>query len=235
MRARRDRPPPGPPRAAGRPGRSAAPGGGRAPAASASARPGTRVRHGWQRRCSARDDPRCPPTGRARRAAPRRAPRERLASVTSTTSLAMKFGRMLARRAARSRHAASSRRTASSLGVEPLPSLDGAEALVVGHRLVARPVLEPLELLLDPGETPAALEVGAQAIVQGEQMHDVGSRVGELLGLERAARPVGVGLILADAHLEHALEQHAQPHLEAVARGTPPRPACPPRRASARP
>ena len=44
-----------------------------------------------------------------------------------------------------------------------------------GQGLVARGVLEPLELLLDPGEPAAPLQVGAQPVVQREQVHDVGS------------------------------------------------------------
>ena len=53
--------------------------------------------------------------------------------------------------------------------------------------------------------------------MQREKVQDVVARVRKLLGPEGAARPVGVRLILPDAYLEHPLEQHAEPDLEAVA------------------
>ena len=100
---------------------------------------------------------------------------------------------------------------------EALPALHRPVALVVGHVGEAARVLEGAQLLLDPPHAPALLQVGAQPVVQGQEVHDVLARVDELLGPERAARPVGVGLILLDADLQHALEEHGEPDLEAVA------------------
>jgi len=45
---------------------------------------------------------------------------------------------------------------------------------------------------------------------------DVGARVRELLGSERPACPVGVGLILPDPHVQHALEQDPEADAAAI-------------------
>ena len=100
---------------------------------------------------------------------------------------------------------------------EPLPSLDPLVALLGRHRGVALGVLERPHLLLRPLDAAARLELGAQPIMQREEVEDVLRRVGELLAPQRPAVPVGVGLVLLDVDLEHPLEERREPHLEPVA------------------
>ena len=100
---------------------------------------------------------------------------------------------------------------------ELLPSLHPLVALLGRHGRVPRRFLERAHLLVGPRDAAPSLEVRAQPVVQREQVVDIVRGIRELLAPEWPAHPIRVGLVLLDLHLQHALEERREPHLEAVA------------------